>query len=93
LSGIRKRIKSTKSSTGLSFKETKALFESEADYLEIFDDAHSGVEERFIAVGPIRRGIVVVVWTERSDETVRIISARLATRREKDLYHEYMEAP
>jgi hypothetical protein len=77
---------------GIGFDEAKALFESETNYLEIFDDTHVGIEERFIAVGPIRRGLVVVVWTERKDEIVRIISARFATRQEAELYREYMEA-
>ncbi|MCK9523731.1 MAG: BrnT family toxin [Proteobacteria bacterium] len=77
---------------GIGFDEAKALFESETDYLEIFDDTHVGVEERFIAVGPIRRGLVVVVWTERKEEIIRMISARFATRKEAALYLAYMEA-
>jgi uncharacterized DUF497 family protein len=40
------------------------------DYLEIFDDEHSIVEERFIAIGPIRRGLVLIVWTEGDDNTL-----------------------
>ncbi len=75
---------------GLTFSEAKELFESGEDYLEIFDDAHSDDEERFIAIGQIRRGLVVVIWTERTEDTIRIISARWATIREKKLFHEYM---
>jgi uncharacterized DUF497 family protein len=77
----------------VSFEEAKTLLESEIDYLELFDDVHSGHEERFISIGPVRRGLVVVVWTERTEETVRIISARFATKREKELYREHMEMP
>jgi len=29
-----------------------------------------------MAVGPIGRGLVLIVWTEQDDETVRIVSAR-----------------
>jgi uncharacterized protein len=76
---------------GLSFEEAKGLFASGGDYLEIFDEAHSESEERFIAIGPIARGLILVVWTEGDDETTRIISARLATEREKALYHSYMD--
>ena len=61
---------------GASFEEARELFASGADYLEIFDDAHSETEDRFIAIGPIRRGIVLVVWTERDEAEIRIISAR-----------------
>jgi uncharacterized DUF497 family protein len=50
---------------GLSFAEAQRLFESVADYLEIFDAEHSEFEDRFIADGPIDRGLVVVVYTER----------------------------
>lgn len=38
---------------GLSFEEAQELFLSGRDYLEIFDDAHSETEDRFIAIGPI----------------------------------------
>jgi uncharacterized DUF497 family protein len=48
---------------GVSFDEAKERFISNVDYLEIFDDAHSEVEDRFIAIGPIARGLVLVVWT------------------------------
>ena len=47
---------------GVSFEEASELFRS-ADYLEIIDDAHSGAEDRFIALGPIRRGLILIIWT------------------------------
>lgn len=78
-------------SHGLSFEEAAELFTSGIDYLEIFDEAHSDTEDRFIAVGPIRRGLVVIVWTERDEDTIRILSARWATRRERALYVSYLE--
>ena len=74
---------------GLSFTEAQGLFESGVDYLEIFDAEHSEFEDRFIAIGPIDRGIVVVVYTEREEGRVRIIGARLATNREQDLYRSH----
>jgi uncharacterized protein len=76
---------------GLSFEEAGELFASGSDYLEIFDDAHSESEDRFIAIGPIARGLIVVVWTALEDDTLRIISARWANKREQDLYHSYMD--
>ena len=74
---------------GIAFEEAKELFTSGIDYLEIFDEAHSDLEDRFIAIGPIFRGLILVVWTERDEETIRIISARWATRHEQDLYRSY----
>ena len=70
---------------------SERAFRPGIDYLEIFDDVHSIIEDRFIAIGPIPRGLVLVVWTERDEETIRIISARWATKNEQDLYRVYLE--
>src|SRR5258707_14849982 len=75
---------------GISFREASELFTSGVDYLELFDDAHSDEEDRFIAIGSIQRGLVLVVWTERDKDGVRIISARWATRSEQALFRLHM---
>lgn len=75
---------------GIGFDEARSLFTSGADFVEIFDEANSVDEDRFIAIGPIARGVIVVVWTEQPAETVRIISARPATVHEVELFHEHM---
>ena len=67
---------------GISFEEAKRLFTSGLDYLEIYDERHSDDEDRFIAIGVIRRGLVVVVYIESVCDVVRILSARMATRQE-----------
>lgn len=72
---------------GLSFEEASELFTSGAEYLEIFDAAHSTTEDRFIAIGLIARGVIV----EQTGETIRIISARSATRGEASSYRRHME--
>ena len=74
---------------GVSFDEARELFVSGVDYLELPDDAHSEDEDRFIAIGPIQRGLVLVVWTERDEDVVRIISARWATKFEQKLFRSY----
>jgi uncharacterized protein len=76
---------------GVSFQEARALLLSGTDHLEIFDEAHSHDEDRFISIGPIVRGVILVVWTERDESTVRIISARFATRREAALFRAHMD--
>ena len=76
---------------GLSFAEARALFESGADYLEIFDANHSESEDRFIAIGPIGGRVIIVVYTEPEEDLVRIIGARPATKREQSLYRSYMD--
>ena len=75
---------------GLSFTEAIEVFESDQEYLEIFDSAHSDTEDRFLAIGEIRRGIAVVVFTEREDAIVRIIGARFATAKEQEMFHTHM---
>lgn len=75
---------------GVAFDDAQRLFESGSDYLEVFDAEHSEDEDRFIAVGPTRGGILVVVWTDRGDGVMRIISARPATHREAEWFRERM---
>lgn len=52
------------------------------------DPDHSIGEFRFVTFGVSERGrLLVVAHTERS-ETIRIISARIAGRRERKIYEE-----
>ena len=52
------------------------------------DEAHSEGEMRFVTVGVSQRGrLLVVAHTERND-TIRIIRARRATRREREFYEQ-----
>lgn len=76
---------------GVSFEEAKELLTSTLDFLEIYDDDHSEQEDRFFAIGPIRRGLILVVYTQRHEATIRIISARWATPNEKRLYRHYQK--
>ena len=73
---------------GLSFDEVRGLFEGNADYLVIYDEEHSDDEDRFLAIGPIAKGVVIVAHTEPSEAVIRIISARMATRAEQELFYE-----
>jgi uncharacterized DUF497 family protein len=70
---------------GLSFDTAKRLFETH-DCLELYDAVHSCEEDRFIAIGEIQRGVIVVIYTEAIEDTIRIISARKATAREARRY-------
>lgn len=72
---------------GVSFEEAATAF---GDPLSatIGDPDHSQEEDRYILLGETYQGrLVVVVHTDR-EETVRIISARLATRRERKSYEQ-----
>ena len=57
---------------GVSFEEASEVFADDTVQLEIFDDAHSDTEDRMITLGPIRRGLVLVVWTERSESRIQL---------------------
>jgi uncharacterized DUF497 family protein len=76
---------------GVSFEEACEIFTTEAPVLEVYDVSHSETEDRFKSIGPILRGLVLVVWTERADDAVRIISAWWANKAEEQLYAEYVE--
>ena len=76
---------------GVSFEEAAELFATGDDYIEIFDEFHSETEDRFIAIGPVTRGLVLVVWTERDEDIVRIVSARWATKPERQRYRDYKD--
>ena len=73
---------------GLSFEEVQVLFDGKADCLLIYDEAHSDEEDRFLAIGQIRSGVVVVAHTEPEEDVIRIISARMATRNEEELFRQ-----
>ena len=74
----------------VSFEEAATVF-SDPLSLTIDDPLHSGREVRFATVGQSNRGrLLVVAHTERGD-TIRIISARIATRSERNSYEEYQE--
>ena len=86
--GIRTRT-TNQEKHGLSFGEATKLFTSNNDYLEIYGEDHSDNEDRFIAIGAIRAGVVVVVFTAGQEDIIRIVSARKATKREVHLLHQY----
>lgn len=73
---------------GLDFSTAILVFGDE-NRLEFYDVEHSDTEDRYITIGAID-GVVTIVYvtyTERN-QAIRIISARGATRREKEVYYE-----
>ncbi len=72
---------------GVSFEDAATVF-GDLLSLTIPDPAHSWSELRWIIVGRSHADkLLVVVHTERED-TIRIISARQATKRERHSYEE-----
>ena len=75
---------------GLGFDEVRVLFETDTDYLVIYDEEHSDDEDRFLAIGRIAKGVVTLAYTEPKDDVIRLISARMATRIEKEAFYRRM---
>jgi hypothetical protein len=48
-------------------------------------------EDRWIGIGDFRGRIVVIAFTERSDDTIRIISMRKALKHERKYYEETIQ--
>ena len=72
---------------GVSFVDAMAIF-GDSLALTGYDPDHSDHEDRYITMGRTPEGrLLLVVHTDRGD-TIRIISARDATRRERKDYED-----
>jgi uncharacterized DUF497 family protein len=54
------------------------------------DDRFDYGEDRWFGIGFFGLGIAVVVWTERKNNIIRIISARRANRHEQRKFEQYL---
>jgi uncharacterized DUF497 family protein len=86
-----KKAASNFSKHRVGFEEALPVF---ADSLaRIFDDEdHSAEEQREIIIGHSSKGRLLVVCFTAQADSVRIISARKATRRERKEYEENIES-
>jgi uncharacterized DUF497 family protein len=72
----------------ISFEEAETAILDELSKTTL-DPDHSLTENRFITFGvSARRRLLVVSYTHRA-ASIRIISARTATKREREFYEEY----
>jgi len=72
---------------GVDFREAATVFDDPLS--TTFPDAdHSTDEQRFLIIGMSALGQILVVSHTDAGETIRIISARAATRRERRFYEE-----
>ena len=69
---------------GLSFETASRIFLDE-NRIDEFDENHSDFEDRFKVIGRVDE-IFFVIYTERG-ENYRIISARLADKKEVEEYY------
>jgi len=68
---------------GVDFSDLESLFASET--VTVLDERFDYGEHRFITLG-LLKGIVLTVAHTETDEVVRILSARKATRYEEETY-------
>ena len=77
----------------VSFEEAAKVFALPEQFrFTAYDWEHSVEEDRWISVGLIAKGIVIVVYVIRgpSDDEYRIISARLADPDERQAYADHL---
>ncbi|MEQ1531818.1 MAG: BrnT family toxin [Methylococcales bacterium] len=69
----------------VSFEEASTVF---GDFLSLTypDASHSILEERYIILGLSSNNRILVIAHTQHGECIRIISARQATKRERDFY-------
>ncbi|MCI8977113.1 BrnT family toxin [bacterium 1xD8-48] len=70
---------------GIDF-ETAILVFNDMERIEIYDLEHSIKEDRYNTIGMVN-DVLFVVYTERKD-SIRLISARLATKAERSIYYD-----
>jgi uncharacterized DUF497 family protein len=70
---------------GIDFVDIDELFEGET--VTILDDRFDYGEQRFVTFGMLEDRVVAVAHTE-TDEQIRIISVRKATKNEEKSYYE-----
>jgi uncharacterized DUF497 family protein len=75
----------------VSFDEATTVFDD--SLARIFDDElHSADERREVIIGhSINNRLLVVCFTERPNERIRIINARLQTPKERKAYEENVD--
>lgn len=72
---------------GVAFQEAVTVFDDPL-FVIFADPDHSVREKRFIIMGESnRKRLLVVTYTERPNE-IRVISARKATPKEREVYEE-----
>jgi len=77
---------------GISFEEARTVFSDDFARL-IADPEHSEEEERFILLGEsIESNLLIVCHCIRDEESVRIISARKADKKERRTYEKFRYA-
>jgi len=71
---------------GLDFADAWEIFV--APILTVLDDREDYGEDRWIGIGLLKSRVVVVIYTERGEDNIRIISLRKALTHERLRYEQ-----
>lgn len=72
---------------GVSFGEATEVF-YDPNAVEVEDAVHSFEESRFVIIGYSTSRMLYVVFAERHNDVIRIVSARPPTASERELYEQ-----
>ena len=72
----------------IDFTDLPKMFER--PMLIELDDRFDYGEDRWFGIGFLGNGVAVVIWTERQNDVIRIISARRANRYERQRFEQYL---
>ncbi|MBI3302142.1 MAG: BrnT family toxin [Deltaproteobacteria bacterium] len=73
---------------GIDFADVPAMFDG--PMLIELDEREDYGEDRWSGVGFLRNIVAVVVWTERQDDVIHLISARKATQYERKRFEQHL---
>lgn len=71
---------------GIDFIDVPSMFQH--PMVMFLDQRKDYGEDRWIGIGILKTILAVVVFTEPANETIRIISARKATKHEEQIYRD-----
>lgn len=74
---------------GFDFTDAWEIFE--APMLRMLDTREDYGEDRWVGIGFLGNRIVVVVFTEPEEDTIRIISLRKALKHERKRFEEHLQ--
>ena len=69
---------------GIDFREAPEVFDG--PMLVALDNREDYGEDRFIGLGSIKSRVVVIVYSEPEENTVRVISLRKANKNERERF-------
>ena len=74
---------------GFDFADADRIFN--LPMLVFYDDRQDYGEDRLVGIGLLDGRVVVLVYTEPDEETIRIISLRKALSHERKRYEQYLK--